>query len=163
MVVVAHPGDEAFGFGGAIASAAAEGAYVVVVCVTRGWFDPRLTAKPPAPGGKNRDLKLGQVKIAPAIADRITQTPLKARLYLDRVRDRMLAGLEFHYGDIIINPLEDSSPSAGASRRLLMRDAALPTAGRRTVARNFASAAFPDARRRRRKEFVTGECPPRRL
>ena len=43
MVIVAHPGDEAFGFGGAIATAAAEGAYVVVVCVTRGWFDSRLT------------------------------------------------------------------------------------------------------------------------
>jgi N-acetylglucosamine malate deacetylase 2 len=61
MVIVAHPGDEAFGFGGAIAGAAAEGAYVVVVCVTRGWFDPRLADKPPAPGGKNRDLKLGQI------------------------------------------------------------------------------------------------------
>ena len=61
MVIVAHPGDEAFGFGGAIASAAAEGAYVVVVCVTRGWFDPRLALKPPAPGGKNRDLKHGAV------------------------------------------------------------------------------------------------------
>jgi LmbE family N-acetylglucosaminyl deacetylase len=58
MVVVAHPGDEAFGFGGAIATAAASGAYVVVVCVTRGWFDPRLTEKAPAPGGKNRDVKL---------------------------------------------------------------------------------------------------------
>jgi LmbE family N-acetylglucosaminyl deacetylase len=59
MVVVAHPGDEAFGFGGAIATAAAAGAYVVVVCVTRGWFDARLYEPPPAPGGKNRDLKLG--------------------------------------------------------------------------------------------------------
>jgi LmbE family N-acetylglucosaminyl deacetylase len=57
MVVVAHPGDEAFGFGGAIAIAAASGAYVVVVCATRGWFDKRLTLKPPAPGGKNRDVK----------------------------------------------------------------------------------------------------------
>lgn len=57
MVVVAHPGDEAFGFGGAIASAAASGAYVVVVCATRGWFDERLGLKPPAPGGKNRDVK----------------------------------------------------------------------------------------------------------
>ena len=57
MVVVAHPADEAFGFGGAIASAAADGAYVVVVCATRGWFDPRLAAKSPAPGGKNRDVK----------------------------------------------------------------------------------------------------------
>ena len=57
MVVVAHPGDEAFGFGGAIATAAAEGAYVVVVCVTRGWFDSRLAVAPPLPGGKNRDVK----------------------------------------------------------------------------------------------------------
>lgn len=57
MVVVAHPGDEAFGFGGAIASAAADGAYVVLVCATRGWFDSRLSDKSPAPGGKNRDVK----------------------------------------------------------------------------------------------------------
>jgi LmbE family N-acetylglucosaminyl deacetylase len=61
MVVVAHPGDEAFGFGGAIASAAADGAYVVLVCATRGWFDPRLAGKSPAPGGKNRDVKLDAV------------------------------------------------------------------------------------------------------
>ena len=57
MVVVAHPGDEAFGFGGAIASAAAQGAYVVVVCATRGYFDSRLLLPTPAPGGKNRDPK----------------------------------------------------------------------------------------------------------
>lgn len=57
MVVVAHPGDEAFGFGGAIAQAAATGAYVVVVCATRGRFDPRLLDKAPAPGGRNRPLQ----------------------------------------------------------------------------------------------------------
>jgi LmbE family N-acetylglucosaminyl deacetylase len=54
MGVVAHPGDEAFGFAGAIATAVASGAYVVVVCATRGYFDSRLVEKPPAPGGKNR-------------------------------------------------------------------------------------------------------------
>jgi LmbE family N-acetylglucosaminyl deacetylase len=54
MVIVAHPGDEAFGFGGAIAQAASTGTYVVVVCVTRGRFDPRLVEKPPAPGGRSR-------------------------------------------------------------------------------------------------------------
>lgn len=54
MVVVAHPGDEAFGFGGAIASAVAAGAYVVVVCATRGYFDRRLLDPAPAPGGRNR-------------------------------------------------------------------------------------------------------------
>ena len=61
MVIVAHPGDESFGFGGAIATAAAGGAYVVVVCVTRGWFDARLAQGSPAPGGKNRDVKLDAV------------------------------------------------------------------------------------------------------
>ncbi|HEX5396021.1 MAG TPA: PIG-L family deacetylase, partial [Candidatus Limnocylindria bacterium] len=54
MVVVAHPGDEAFGFGGAIATAAAAGAYVVVICATRGFFDRRLLDPAPAPGGRNR-------------------------------------------------------------------------------------------------------------
>ncbi len=54
MVVVAHPGDEAFGFGGAIAQAAATGAYTVVVCATRGAFDRRLLDPAPAPGGRNR-------------------------------------------------------------------------------------------------------------
>lgn len=54
MVVVAHPGDEAFGFGGAIAQAAASGAYVVIVCATRGHFDRRLFERAPAPGGRSR-------------------------------------------------------------------------------------------------------------
>jgi N-acetyl-1-D-myo-inositol-2-amino-2-deoxy-alpha-D-glucopyranoside deacetylase len=57
MVVVAHPGDEAFGFGGAIAHAAADGAYVVVVCATRGHVDTRLLERAPAPGGRNRSYR----------------------------------------------------------------------------------------------------------
>ncbi|MGZ8476081.1 MAG: PIG-L family deacetylase [Candidatus Limnocylindria bacterium] len=61
MAIVAHPGDEAFGFAGALASAAAAGAYVVVVCVTRGWYDRRVTDAAPAPGGKNRDVKLAAI------------------------------------------------------------------------------------------------------
>jgi superfamily II DNA or RNA helicase len=66
-------------------------------------------------------MKLGSVGIAETIADRILQTKLKAKLYLDRVRDRLLAGLEFQYGDIIINPLEGSDKKRGTDR-ILMRD-----------------------------------------
>ncbi|WP_258171085.1 DEAD/DEAH box helicase [Paenibacillus sp. R14(2021)] len=51
-------------------------------------------------------LKLGSMYIADAVAERITQRPLRAKLFLDRVRDRLLAALEFHYGDLIVNPLE---------------------------------------------------------
>ncbi|MCL6604672.1 MAG: DEAD/DEAH box helicase [Paenibacillus sp.] len=66
-------------------------------------------------------MKLGRVHIADAIADRIVQTKLHARLYLDRVRDRLLAGLEFQYGDIIINPVDDNNHLRGTDI-ILMRD-----------------------------------------
>lgn len=64
--------------------------------------------------------KLGNVHIAEEVANRMVQTPLKARLFLDRVRDRLLAGLEFQYGDIVLNPLEEG-PARG-SDLILMRD-----------------------------------------
>lgn len=66
-------------------------------------------------------MKLGSVGIAETISDRILQTQLKAKLYLDRVRDRLVAGLEFQYGDIVINPLEISDNKRGTDR-ILMRD-----------------------------------------
>ncbi|MDQ8734358.1 SNF2 helicase associated domain-containing protein [Paenibacillus sp. LHD-38] len=66
-------------------------------------------------------MKLGSVRIAETISDRVLHTQLKAKLYLDRIRDRLVAGLEFQYGDIIINPLEGSDKSRGTDR-ILMRD-----------------------------------------
>jgi SNF2 family DNA or RNA helicase len=66
-------------------------------------------------------MKLGRVTIGQAVSDRIVQPALKARLYLDRVKDRLLAGLEFQYGDIIINPLDANVRNRG-SERILMRD-----------------------------------------
>ncbi|MGO4548781.1 SNF2 helicase associated domain-containing protein [Paenibacillus sp. 2TAB23] len=66
-------------------------------------------------------MKLGSVQIAEAISDRVLQTQLRANLYLDRIRDRLVAGLEFQYGDIVINPLEGSDKKRG-SDRILMRN-----------------------------------------
>jgi superfamily II DNA or RNA helicase len=66
-------------------------------------------------------MKLGAVHITQAVSERMIHTPLKAKLYLDRVKDRLLAGLEFQYGDIVINPLEGSSQKRGEGR-ILMRD-----------------------------------------
>ncbi|MGC5325393.1 SNF2 helicase associated domain-containing protein [Brevibacillus sp. SYSU BS000544] len=66
-------------------------------------------------------MKLGRVQIAQAVSNRILQTQLKANLYLDRIRDRLLAGLEFQYGDIIINPLDESNVKRSTDR-ILMRD-----------------------------------------
>lgn len=54
------------------------------------------------------DLKrLGDVLLPVAISTKFDKTPpLKIKLYLDRVKDRLLAGLEFHYGSIVIDPFE---------------------------------------------------------
>nr|WP_040924884.1 DEAD/DEAH box helicase [Saccharibacillus kuerlensis] len=64
-------------------------------------------------------MKLGDVFFAESVSDQIVQIPLRASVYLDRVNDRMLAGLEFQYGDIVINPLERNSERRGESRILI--------------------------------------------
>ncbi|WP_141433945.1 DEAD/DEAH box helicase [Bacillus sp. 03113] len=63
--------------------------------------------------------KLGDVKISKALTKQFMKTPLMAKLYLDRVKNRLLAGLEFHYENMIINPLESRELSAES---MLIRD-----------------------------------------
>lgn len=63
--------------------------------------------------------KLGQVQVSEAISNRIVYKPLQARMYLDRLRGRLLAGLEFQYGDIVVNPLDPSDKPRGADRILI--------------------------------------------
>ncbi|WP_127572840.1 DEAD/DEAH box helicase [Paenibacillus xylaniclasticus] len=66
-------------------------------------------------------MKLGGVHIATSVSEKVVHTPLKAKLYLDRVHDRLLAALEFHYGDIVISPLEGAEQRNG-HQRIIMRD-----------------------------------------
>ena len=63
--------------------------------------------------------RLGQVHVSEAVAKKWRSTPLKAKLYLDRVNNLLLAGLEFHYENWMINPLERKDLPAGS---LLIRD-----------------------------------------
>ncbi|MYL65121.1 DEAD/DEAH box helicase [Bacillus hwajinpoensis] len=53
------------------------------------------------------DLKrMGHVELSKAFRETYMKTPLKARLYLDRLKNRLLAGLEFQYEEVVIQPLE---------------------------------------------------------
>lgn len=63
--------------------------------------------------------KLGDVGLSRGITDQFGKTPLVAKLYLDRLKNRLLAGLEFHYENIFINPLEDHEIQYGS---MLIRD-----------------------------------------
>ncbi|WHZ56111.1 DEAD/DEAH box helicase [Metabacillus hrfriensis] len=63
--------------------------------------------------------RLGEVQLSEAISKQFVKTPLVTKLYLDRVKNRLLAGLEFHYENIIVNPLENKDLHAGSK---LIRD-----------------------------------------
>ncbi|RSD28852.1 DEAD/DEAH box helicase [Mesobacillus subterraneus] len=63
--------------------------------------------------------RIGEVQIDGDLTKQFLTEPLAAGLYLDRVNNRLLAGLEFQYGDIVFNPLEDREPRVNS---LLIRD-----------------------------------------
>ncbi|MFJ7753565.1 SNF2 helicase associated domain-containing protein [Peribacillus muralis] len=63
--------------------------------------------------------RLGEVHIARSISERFLVTPLVAKLFLDRVNNRLLAGLEFHYEHNVINPLETQETGTAS---MLIRD-----------------------------------------
>ncbi|NKE06530.1 DEAD/DEAH box helicase [Mesobacillus selenatarsenatis] len=63
--------------------------------------------------------RIGEVQIDGDITKQFLTEPLKAKLFLDRVNNRLLAGIEFQYGKIEFNPLEDREPKVNS---LLIRD-----------------------------------------
>ena len=63
--------------------------------------------------------RIGEVQIDGDITKQFLTEPLIAKLYLDRVNNRLLAGVEFQYGKIVFNPLEEREPKVNS---LLIRD-----------------------------------------
>lgn len=51
--------------------------------------------------------KIGIVEMAPELSAKQMETPLVANIYLDRVKNRFLAGVEFQYGQFVIQPLDE--------------------------------------------------------
>ncbi|ARK29966.1 ATP-dependent helicase HepA [Halalkalibacter krulwichiae] len=63
--------------------------------------------------------RIGEVQMSKALTETMLKTPLIAKLYLDRLRNRLLAGLEFQYGNVIIQPLESRDIPSGP---MIIRD-----------------------------------------
>jgi len=59
--------------------------------------------------------KLGNVQLSDGMHKQLVKTPLIAKVYLDRVKNRLLVGLEFHYENIMINPLEPTGDIPASS------------------------------------------------
>ncbi|MGV3464334.1 MAG: SNF2 helicase associated domain-containing protein [Heyndrickxia sp.] len=51
--------------------------------------------------------RIVRVQLSTEILEQMNKTPLVAKLYLDRVKNRLLAGLEFQYDNVVFNPLEE--------------------------------------------------------
>ena len=58
--------------------------------------------------------KLGKVELDESVTKRISKTPLVAKLYLDRVKNRLLASIEFCYEQVVINPLDPREQQGNA-------------------------------------------------
>ncbi|WP_226526919.1 DEAD/DEAH box helicase [Metabacillus niabensis] len=63
--------------------------------------------------------RLGNVSFTTEMTNLMIKTPLVAKLYVDRIKNRLLASLEFQYDHIILNPLESREPPTNT---LLIRD-----------------------------------------
>ena len=63
--------------------------------------------------------RLGKVSMADEVTDQFSKPMLVAKLYLDRLKNRLLASLEFCYENIRINPLDGREIQ---SAELLIRD-----------------------------------------
>lgn len=65
--------------------------------------------------------KLGEFRVQPAIADRIVNEPLKTNVYLDRGDGRLIAKVEFVYGETRFSPLAAGGGRGGAGDLVVMR------------------------------------------
>ncbi|HWL23106.1 MAG TPA: DEAD/DEAH box helicase [Ureibacillus sp.] len=63
--------------------------------------------------------KIGQVNLSKQVTEEIRKTPLVAKVYLDRLHNKLLVGLEFHYDHVVIQPLEQTTLSNGP---MIIRD-----------------------------------------
>lgn len=63
--------------------------------------------------------EIGRVVVEQRVLTSLQKTPLVAKLYLDRLRGRLLAGLEFHYEHVVIDPFSDVPQTVG---QMIVRD-----------------------------------------
>lgn len=61
------------------------------------------------------------IHIADNISSKLTTIPLQPNVFLDRVRERLLIGVEFQYGSLVIQPFQPTQIAA-ADERIVLRE-----------------------------------------
>ncbi|MRH41697.1 helicase SNF2 [Aquibacillus halophilus] len=66
--------------------------------------------------------KVGQLEITEQVSSQIRQYPLQAKMLVDRDEETLLVEVEYHYGDVKINPFQTNLSEVGESNELIIRD-----------------------------------------
>ncbi|HJV45646.1 MAG TPA: SNF2 helicase associated domain-containing protein [Bacillota bacterium] len=82
--------------------------------------------------------KIGNVSIAQQISDQLLNPPLQTKIFVDRDDQRLLVRLEFHYGEIMIEPLLKNAVRQDSTGRILVRD----SEGEKKTIRIFEHEAY---------------------
>ncbi|ABO51748.1 SNF2 helicase associated domain protein [Desulforamulus reducens MI-1] len=65
--------------------------------------------------------KLGRVEIAAQVSNQIISPDLTVKVFVDRQDERILAKIEYHYGDIIIDPFQSAATEKTEKEIILLR------------------------------------------
>lgn len=66
--------------------------------------------------------KIGQVEMAEEVKDQIINPPLHVKVYLDRQEERLFAKVEYHYGNLMIDPFQPEQGDETESGLILIRE-----------------------------------------
>lgn len=66
--------------------------------------------------------KVGNLDISEQIANKVVDPSLHAKLYLDYVEERLTAKIQYHYDEIMINPLQIDQADQQQTSNILIRD-----------------------------------------
>ncbi|CAM4238642.1 DEAD/DEAH box helicase [Lacicoccus alkaliphilus] len=66
--------------------------------------------------------KISEVKMAEQISENVADPDLDARIYVDGTDYSLAVHIEYHYGDVIINPFTGTTENYDAEDKILIRD-----------------------------------------
>lgn len=66
--------------------------------------------------------EIGQVELAEQVSDQIVSLPLIGKLFIDWQDERMLAKIEYHYGNIVVDPFRTEASNDSNQSIILMRE-----------------------------------------
>ena len=66
--------------------------------------------------------KIGQVEMAEEVRDQVINPPLHVKIYMDRQEERLFAKVEYHYGNLVLDPFQPGQGEEMENGMILIRE-----------------------------------------